>query len=214
MANPTAGGSIFNLAKDFNCDIHLFHHNYCEVNVKQITLGIFFTLLLFVLMGSSSFSQTLKIGYVNSSKILQEFSEAQEAQKKIDAFQQKIQDSIEVFSKQYQGKLKEYQQKEGLMTDQAKKAAQQELVLLEQTFNDFRERKLSRDGELARITAKLLDPVKDKVLKIIAQIAKDEKITFIFDKTDAIQILLYGDLKYDYTYKVIDRLKRGKVNEN
>jgi outer membrane protein len=182
--------------------------------VKQITLIIFCVSFLSVFIESPAFSQTLKIGYVNSSKILQEFSEAQDAQKKIDAFQQRIQDSIEVFGKEYQGKLKEYQQKEGLMTDQAKKAAQQELMLLEQNFKEFQDRKLSRDGELAQFTAKLLDPIKEKVLKIIAQIAKDEKITFMFDKTDAIQILLYGDLKYDYTYKVIDRLKRGKVTEN
>jgi Skp family chaperone for outer membrane proteins len=151
---------------------------------------------------------------VNSSKILQEFPEAQDAQKKIDGFQQRIQDSLEIFNKDYQDRLKEYQQKEGMMTDVSKKAAQQDLIMLEQRYGDFRERKLSRDGELAQYTAKLLDPIKDKVLKIIAQVAKDEKLTFVFDKTEAIQILLYGDLKYDYTNLIIDRLKRGKVSGN
>ena len=182
--------------------------------MKHITFGIC-TIMLFVMLSAThASSQTLKIGYVNSSKILQEFSEAQEAQKKIDAFQQKIQDSLDIFQKNYQDRLKEYQQKEAMMTDQAKKSAQQELVLLEQRFGEFRDRKLSRDGELAQYTAKLLDPIKDKVLKIIAQIAKKEKLTFVFDKTEAIQILLYGDQKYDYTNLIIDQLKRGTVSGN
>ncbi len=183
---------------------------------KTIIIIVVLVLVLF-LTSSSSLSQGLKIGYVNSSKILLEFPEAQEAQKKIDAFQQKIQDSVDAYNKEYQGKLKEYQQKEGLMTDAAKKAAQQELIGLEQNFNEFRDRKLSRDGELARLTSKLLDPIKEKVLKIIGQVAKKEHLTFVFDKTDAIQILLYGEAKYDYTNLVIDQLKRGisgKSEEN
>jgi len=32
----------------------------------------------------------------------------------------------------------------------------------------------------------------------------------VFDKTETIQILLYGDPTHDITFKVIDRLKRGK----
>jgi hypothetical protein len=31
----------------------------------------------------------------------------------------------------------------------------------------------------------------------------------VFDKTEQIQILLYGDPKDDITFKVIDRLRRG-----
>ena len=182
--------------------------------MKYITLILITVAVLFNLSGTTSSAQTLKIGYVNSSKILLEFSEAQDAQKKIDAFQAKIQDSLDIFQSDYQTRLKEYQQKESMMNDQAKKSAQQELILLEQRFGEFRERKLSRDGELAIYTAKLLDPIKDKVLKIIAQVAKDEKLTFVFDKTEAIQILLYGDQKYDYTNLIIDRLKRGKVSGN
>lgn len=172
----------------------------------------FLSISIWIILSTIAFSQTLKIGYVNSAKILMEFPEAQDAQKKIDAFQLRIQDSLDIFNKEYQNKLREYQQKEGMMNEQAKKSAQQEIILLEQQYNDFRDRKLSREGELAQLSAKLLDPIKEKVLKIIGQVAKEEKLTFVFDKTEAIQILLYGEAKYDYTNLIIDRLKRGKVS--
>jgi hypothetical protein len=32
----------------------------------------------------------------------------------------------------------------------------------------------------------------------------------VFDKTEQIQVLLYGDPNQDITFKVIDKLKRGK----
>jgi outer membrane protein len=158
----------------------------------------------------SAFAQALKIGFVNSSKILEEYSEAQEAKRKLEAFGKQIQDSLEALSSAYQTKLQEYQQKSSLMTEQAKQAAQQELLIMEQRAMDFRERKLGRDGEFSRYQDKVLNPIYDKVKKVIEDIAKEERLTFVFDKTESIQVLLYGDTKYDYTYTVIDRLKRKK----
>ncbi len=153
-------------------------------------------------------AQQLKIGYVNSAKILQEYPEAVEAQKKLDAFGKKIQDSLETMSGQYQARLQEYQQKQGLLNDQTKQTFQQELLAMEQRATDFRDRKLGREGEYAKYQDKLLTPIYDKVKKIIEEVAKEEKVSFVFDKTDAVQILLYGDAKFDFTFKVIDKLKR------
>ncbi|MBI3192908.1 MAG: OmpH family outer membrane protein [Ignavibacteriae bacterium] len=172
--------------------------------------NIFLVIIIALLFGEIVNAQTMKIGYVNSAKIMQEFSEAKDAQKQIDAFQMKIQDSLDMFNKEYQDKLKDYQAKESMLNETARKESQQDLIMLEQRYNEFRERKLGRDGELAIVTQRLLDPIKDKVLKAIAALAKDEKLTFVFDKNEAIQILLYGDVKYDYTNLVLDRLTRGK----
>ena len=67
----------------------------------------------------------------------------------------------------------------------------------------------ANDGDLAMMTDSLLRPVKQKVLKVIEQVAKDERLQFIFDRNDQITVLLYGDEKFDYTNFIIDRLKRG-----
>lgn len=155
-------------------------------------------------------SQTLKIGYVNSAKILQEYPEAQEAQKKLDNMGKAWQNELEKMSKELQKKYEDYQKQQGLMTEQKKLAAQQELVELEQKVYQFRSDKFGSDGELAQETEKLLQPIKDKVLKVIQQVAKEEKLTFVFDRNETIMVMLYGDPAYDYTYKVLDRLKRSK----
>jgi outer membrane protein len=167
--------------------------------------------LLAVAVGAScAFAQAQKIGYVNSAKIFQELPAAQDAQKKIDALGKPIQDSLETMQKELQARYEEYQKKEALMTDAAKKTEQQKLVDYQRKAEEYRVAKLGNDGELARATEQLLAPLRERIKAAIATVAKEEKYSFIFDKTENVQILLYGDPTHDVTFKVIDRLKRGK----
>lgn len=182
--------------------------NFSEETVNFTARSIVILFAVMLIPAAAVFSQQLKIGFVNSAKILEEYPEAQDAKKKLEAYGKRVQDSLEVMSAAYQTKMQEYQQKSSLMTDQAKQSMQQELLAMEQRAMDFREKKLGREGELSQYQDRILTPIYDKVKKIIADVAKTEKLTFVFDKTDAVQILLYGDPKYDYTYTVIDKLKR------
>jgi outer membrane protein len=174
--------------------------------VKQILLVS--ALLLAISLPLSA--QTQKIGFVNSAKIFQELPEARDAQRRIDAMQKSIQDSLELMQRQFQAKYEDYQKKESLMNEAAKRSAQEELVSMQRDFELYRQQKLGNDSELAKESERLLEPLKEKVLKAIERVARDEKYSFIFDRTDQVTVLLYGDSNHDLTYKVIDRLKRGK----
>jgi outer membrane protein len=46
-------------------------------------------------------------------------------------------------------------------------------------------------------------------MEAIGQVAQDEGMSFIFDKTGDV-LLLYADESYDMTYKVLDKLRRQK----
>ena len=148
-----------------------------------------------------------KTGYVNSAKIFAELPEAKDAEKRLESFTRPVQDSLQMMQKAIEEKISEYQKKESLMNDQAKRTAQTEIQEMTQRARDFASRK---DQELAARREQILNPLKDKVLKAIERVAKDDKYTFVFDQTEQVQILLYGDPTHDLTFKVIDRLKRGK----
>jgi outer membrane protein len=175
--------------------------------VKKILLPAIVFLVLFAVAAQA---QTQKIGYVNSTKIFQEYPAALDAQKKIDAIGRPLQDSLDAMQKDLQARYEDYQKKEGMMNDATKKTKQQELVELERAANQFRVEKFGQDGELARRTEQIINPVREKIKAAITQVAKEEKYSFVFDKTDQIQVLLYGDPNQDITFKVIDKLKRGK----
>ena len=167
---------------------------------------------LYLIVGAHA--QQQKIGYVNSAKILQEYPEAIEAQKKLDAMGKQWQGELEKMSKDLQARYEEFQKKEAMLSEQAKRDQREELVALEQKGIQYRQEKFGSDGHLAQMTDSLLTPIKKKVMKVIEQVAKEEKIQFVFDRNDQILVLLYGDAAFDYTYKVIDKLKRGKSTGN
>ncbi len=151
-----------------------------------------------------------KIGYVNSTKIFQELPAAKDAQRKIDQLTKPAQDSLEAMQKDLQAQYEDYQKQEALMNDAAKRQNQQKLMDYERRINEYRLAKFGQDGELAQRTEQIVAPIRERIKNAIAAVAREEKYSFVFDKNDQVQVLLYGDPSHDLTYKVIDRLNRSR----
>jgi outer membrane protein len=66
-----------------------------------------------------------------------------------------------------------------------------------------------QEGELYLKNEELFAPVKAQIIEAIQEVAKEEGMNFIFDKTGDV-LLLYADENFDMTFKVLDKLKRGK----
>jgi len=120
-----------------------------------------------------AFTQSQKIGYVNSAKIFQELPAAQDAQRRIDALSKPVQDSLEAMQRDLQARYEDYQKREALLNDAAKKSEQQKLIELERRMNEFRVQKLGNDGELARETEKLLNPLRERIKNAIATVSRE-----------------------------------------
>ena len=151
--------------------------------------------------------QTQKIGFVNSAKIFDDLSEARDITKRLEAMAKPIQDSLQLMQKEIETKVEDYQKKESMLNDAAKRAAVQEVQELQQRARDYAQRK---DSEMSRQREVMLAPLKEKILKAIERIARAEKYNFVFDRTEQVNILLYADAKDDLTNRVLDHLKRGK----
>jgi len=166
-------------------------------------------LICLVAFGSQALSQQ-KSGFVNSQTILNELPEAQEAQKKLNALIQTAQDTLEKMQKEFQAQYEDYQKKQAMMTDASKKEQEQKLVEADQQIKQFQQVKFGQTGEIAQQREKIFAPVREKIVKAIQSVAKEEKMVFVFDKTPEGSMVLYAEPTLDITYKVLDRLKRGK----
>lgn len=175
--------------------------------MKRISL--FLTAVCLVAFGMTAGAQNLKIGYVDSQKIFEGLPEAQEVQKQLDAQLGLWQDTLDIMARNFQTEFEAYQAQQGMMSEEAKQAKQQELMRMQQEVNDYRTRKFGQTGEAARLRQSVLQPLQDKVLKAIGEVAKEEKLNFVFDKIEDAALLLYAEEKFDYTFKVLDYLKRG-----
>jgi len=168
------------------------------------------TILFILLFTIAANAQKVKIGYVNSQQILQQYSEAIKAQSDLDGIVKKWNTHIDSLTTQLQNRYAQFQQQSGAMTPQKQEEEQQALVQLDQLINKFRQEKFGQpNGEYFSKEEELLAPVKQKILKAIKKVAHSEKMNFVFDKSGDV-LLLYADDTYDITFKVLDALKRGK----
>lgn len=173
--------------------------------MKRITLVV--TLLVVGVMALQA--QATKLAYVDSEVILRELPEAAQASKDLEALVKVWQDELEKMGTDLQKQIEEYQKKEALYSPQKKEEEQRRLAELQQKAREFQYTKFDpRVGEAATEREKRLAPIRDRILKTIEDVAKEEGFGFVFDRANDV-VLLYADVKFNLTYRVLDRLKRG-----
>ncbi len=169
-----------------------------------------YLLIISVFIFGTSFAQTnLKIGYVDSEVILSQFSESIKAQGDLDALTSKWTSQLDSMTQAYQASIQDYQKKAETMPDDKKLEAQQRIVRMEQEILEFRRQKFQQgSGEIFKKQEEIFAPVKKKIYDAIKKVAKEENMSFVFDKSGDI-LLLYADEAFEITFKVLDILKRG-----
>lgn len=169
--------------------------------------------LLFILLISTAtiFAQNpQKIGYVDSQIILTQLPEAIKAQSDLDAMTSVWSNQVDSMKLALQQQYADVQKQLATMTDEQKQVKQKELIDKEQQIYAYQNQKFGQpNGEIYKKQETIFEPVKKKIYAAIEQVAKEEGMQFVFDKSGDI-LLLYADASFDITFKVLDSLKRGK----
>jgi outer membrane protein len=168
------------------------------------SFGIIFS-AFFLLFSIPSFAQ-LKIGYVDSNTIMDNLPDAQDARQKLDALVREWQAELNKKEAQWKSKYDDYEKRKLIMTDQTRAEMETELMNMEKEISDYREKKFGTNGELFQKQDELMKPVQNKIFNAIQDIAQDEDLDFVFDRSGDV-MLLYAKEEYDITNKVLDKLK-------
>ena len=92
------------------------------------------------------------------------------------------------------------------MTEETSAEALAEISKLEKEISDYRDKKFGAKGELFQKQDELMKPVQNKIFNTIKDVAEEEDLDFVFDRSGDI-LFLYAKEKYDLTAKVLERLK-------
>jgi outer membrane protein len=167
--------------------------------------GIILSAFLLVLFAVPSYAQ-LKIGYVDSNTIMDNLPDAQDARQKLDALVKDWQAELNKKEADWKTKYDDYEKRKLIMTDQTRAEMETELMNLEKDISDYREKKFGTNGELFQKQDELMKPVQNKIFNAIQDIAQEENLDFVFDRSGDV-MLLYAKEEYDITNKVLDKLK-------
>jgi outer membrane protein len=132
--------------------------------------------------------------------------DAQDARQKIDALVQEWQSELTKMENNWKAKYDDYEKRKLIMSDQTRAELEAELVKLEQEMTDYREKKFGTNGELFQKQDELMKPVQNKVFNAIQEVAEEEELDFVFDRSGDI-MLLYAKEQYDITQTVLEKLK-------
>ena len=170
--------------------------------MKLIFISLFVYLPLLTFVSNAQ----LKIGYVDSDTIMDNFPDVQDARQKLDALIQEWQTEVRKLESDLKVKQDDYDKRKLIMTEQTSNEVMAEITKLEKEIADYRDKKFGANGELFQKQNEMMKPVQNKVFTIIQQIATEEELDFVFDRSGDI-IFLYAKPEYDLTAKVIERLK-------
>jgi outer membrane protein len=162
--------------------------------MKKILVG----LLMMVSFGAMA---QVKIGFVDSQKLLDTMPSRKAALEKYKVHEKTLADEFNVLRADLEKAYGEYQAKQGDLTPVLRQAAEKKIMDKEKSVQ---ERQETIQQELQAYGEELNIPILDKVQKAIAIIAERQKISMVVDKSTT----LYHDKTMDITSIVAVELLR------
>ena len=126
-----------------------------------------------------------KIGYINSTELMQSMPEYTKAVNDIQAYQKQYIDQGKAMYDDYQKKIAEYQKSQATWNDAMKETKQKEISDLEKRMQDLDS---TMQAKVNDKQAELMKPVYDKAKNAIQAVGKDNGYEYIMD----VQNILYA----------------------
>jgi Skp family chaperone for outer membrane proteins len=159
-------------------------------------------MLVFALASAAQAQVQAKIGFINSQIIIEQDSAAQAAQAQFDADLARYQAELTQLGQQGTALVQQYQQQQAMLSEEARANREEEIRLKQEEYN---QRAAQLDQQAAARRAELLQPVMDRINRVIEQVRSEGGYTVIFDLTGP--SVVASDPALDLTQQIIDRLK-------
>ena len=145
------------------------------------------TIKVFVLvaltLAAMSVSAQVKLGHIETQKLIQAMPEWTAAQKTFEEEQKKVNTELNSLREQFQTKLAEYSEKMKTYSEAMRATTEEELQGLQQRIQRFQETAMA---QLEKTQNDLMQPVMEKALNAIKEVGKENGFTYIFDRNAGI----------------------------
>ena len=145
--------------------------------MKHIATSILGALLVSVSM--TSFAQTtLRIGYVDITKIMDSLPAKDSAAAVLEKESKDMQSTYDEMTAVYNKLFDDYQKEQTKLSDIVKKTREAELLDKEKRIQEFGQ---NASASLQKRNSELIQPIMDKILKAIDKVAAENNFTYILD---------------------------------
>ena len=176
------------------------------MNIKKTSVFIF--LLLGLLFSN------MKIGYIDSNRIMNELDEVREVKVELEKEQRKLETEMESMISKRDSLIQSYKLQKILLVDENKRIEKEEEIdRIGKNIERFQMEKFGPNGgEIYKLQNQLLAPVLSKIDAAIQKIGKERGYNYIMDAVSG--ALVYAIESHDLTDEVIEELRRSIIEEN
>jgi len=157
--------------------------------MKTVKKGILLLAAILFISGFGYAQSSLKIGYINSNKLMGMMPEADSAQAQVKKYAAGLQKQMQAMAQEYQSKVQDYQSNVGTMSDLIRQTKEKEISDLQQRIQAFQ---ASADQDVQKKQQELFQPIIDKVKNAIDAVGKEYHYTYILDVSQGI-VLFYAN---------------------
>ena len=192
----------------WNAILNIITINKENNNKMKITKYTILTLAL----ASLAFAN-VKIGYVDSNEIMNNFDEVRQVQADLEKEQRRLESEFNELVFGLDSLKQDYDRQRLLMSDTRRNEKENEIANKEKSVQKFQLDKFGPEGEIYRIQNELLKPVLAKIDAAIQKVGSERGYDFILDAMSG--ALLYALDSHNLTEDVMDELAKatGSVTE-
>ncbi|MBO6027390.1 MAG: OmpH family outer membrane protein [Bacteroidales bacterium] len=146
-----------------------------------------------------------KFAYVDSDYILSNIPEYGDAQEELNTLSAKWQNEVKALYDKVSEMYQKYQTEMVLLSEDQKRAREQEIVNKEQAAKNLQMQYFGAEGQLFQKRTELVQPIQEKIYTALTELAQTKGYTFVFDIATGTSILYASD-KVDISDDVLDQL--------
>ena len=146
-----------------------------------------------------------KFAYVDSDYILSNIPEYGDAQEELNTLSTKWENEVKAIYDKVSEMYKKYQTEMVLLSEDQKRAREQEIINKEQEARTLQMQYFGSEGQLYQKRTELVQPIQEKIYTALTELSQTKGYTFVFDLASGTSILYASD-KVDISDDVLDQL--------
>lgn len=165
---------------------------------------LFLPLLLFTLLPFST-AQAQKFALVDMEYILGHVPAYERANEQLNQVSKKWQAEVEALQTEATTMYKNYQNEVVFLSQEQKKAKQEEIMKKEKEASDLKRKYFGPEGELFKKREALMTPIQDEIYNAVKEISELRGYSLVLDRASDSGII-FGSPKVDISNEVLDKL--------
>lgn len=162
---------------------------------------------LLLLFGPAAHAQ-LKVRYINSTRILQEYEGAQAIQRQIDDLKRSYEDEFQAMQDRLKQQMEEYQNRSLPLSQEKSIEKENELSQGQAALEQYYYLKLGPQGEYYQKSQQIQEPLIQKINATIASLSERNGYDLVLDADSG--AVAYGKKEFDISDEILKELRNSR----